>query len=106
MDIIRVCLKYAGYSTADKQSNEYAKIYETYLRISTLWGKFEEYPRIFEVSCLKRTAYLSFTLQAFILSIQNGLVSIGRVPQILCEGVQIPIRCAEPQRNMLLSILS
>ncbi len=46
LNIIRLCLKYAGYSTAAKQSDEYAKLYDTYLRMSTLWVKFEEYPRI------------------------------------------------------------
>ncbi len=56
LDTIRVCLKYAGYSTADKQSDEYAKLYDSYLRISTLWGRFEEYPRIYQVSCLKLAA--------------------------------------------------
>ncbi len=54
-----------------KQSDEYAKLYDTYLRISTLWGKFEEYSRIYEVSCLKRAAYLNYTLHEFTLSIQN-----------------------------------
>ncbi len=34
---IRVCLKYAGYSTAIEQSAKYAKLFNTYLRISTLW---------------------------------------------------------------------